>query len=60
MQLGQRSIDLGVHSEKEAGPVKHSISLRRPRPSNGLLTKEGLVSNVGILGCAESACSENW
>ena len=22
-------------------------------------TKEGLVSNVGILGCAESACSEN-
>ena len=27
-----------------------------PRPSR---TKEGLVSNVGILGCAESACLEN-
>ena len=30
-----------------------------PRPSRDSFTKEGLVSNVGILGCAESACSEN-
>ena len=27
-----------------------------PRPSRDSFTKEGLVSNVGILGCA---CSEN-
>ena len=29
-----------------------------PRPSRDSFTKEGLVSNVGMLGCAESACSE--
>ena len=27
-----------------------------PRPSRDSFTKEGLVSNVGMLGCAESAC----
>ena len=27
-----------------------------PRPSRDSRTKEGLVSNVGILDCAESAC----
>ena len=30
-----------------------------PRPSRDSRTKESLVSNVGILGCAESACLEN-
>ena len=32
------------------------VSCPDPTPQEG---KEGLVFNVGILGCAESACSEN-
>ena len=35
------------------GPFKLCASLG-PRPSRDSLMKDGLVSNVGILGCAES------
>ena len=36
--------------------IVSSSLVTRPHPQEG---ERGLVYNVGILGCAESACSEN-
>ena len=46
---------IGVRGQRSFHNRLHQGSLG-PRPSRDSRTKEGLVSNVSFLGCAESAC----